>query len=444
VSNSSLEDWEIDPDWKAAAGGQGTVVQVRQRSSGRLGALKTLHSDHLHSRERRYRMQQEVQLLNLLDGVGVPRVHSSNVEEWRSVGTPMYTVMEWVDGPTLADFCNGIPQSIGTAMSVVRGLAETVARCHSVEVLHRDIKPDNIILRAKMTAQPVLIDFGMGWATSNDSENTEEFLTDANQELGNRFLRLPEYAPGHHIRDSRSDVTMLVGIFFYLLTGVAPRLLLDGSGRMPHESQLQKFPQETIADSRWERIRRFFNVGFQQRVDMRCADIEELKAALASLSDTVSSEMTTTLDEQLARIQQLTESADGVLLEKCQRESLQGLRGFYDAFMKRIRQFGFVAGGQNPVITEWGRAARTTLILSKNGASEPKVGFVCQISFENGPYEASYSVIGEAIWTRLYTGPLADTDSMREAMLRSVDPVLEAILQRYATALEQHVARMKR
>lgn len=444
MNNDSRESWEIDPNWKAATGGQGAVVRVRHRTSGVLGALKTLHPNHLGSRERRYRMKQEVELLSLLEGKGVPRLLLSNVEEWKSVGTQMYMIMEWVDGRTLADFCNGVPQPIQTALSVVAALTDTVARCHSVEVLHRDIKPDNIILRSECSAQPVLIDFGMGWATSNDRDNPEEFVTDSNQEIGNRFLRLPEYAPGHHIRDSRSDVTMLVGIFFYLLTGTAPRLLLDGSGRMPHESLLQKFPPDVVSHPLWERIRRFFNVGFQQRVDMRYADTDDLQAALASLSDTASPPMTTALDEQLARIQRLAESADGVLLEKCQKESLQALRGFYDAFMERIREFGFVAGGQNPVIAEWGRAARTTLILSKDGASEPKVGFVCQISFENGPYEASYSVIGEAIWTRLYTGPLADPDSLQETMLRSIDSVLDALLQRYATALEQHVIRMKR
>src|ERR1700722_4571826 len=117
-----LIEWRPVSGVKPMGGGQGTVVQVRNRADGRIGALKTLHSEHLNSRERRYRMRHEVLLLNLLDAKGVPRVLSDNTETWESVGTRLYTIVEWVDGPTLADFCDGKPQIIDTAVSVVAGL----------------------------------------------------------------------------------------------------------------------------------------------------------------------------------------------------------------------------------------------------------------------------------------------------------------------------------
>ena len=438
-----LADWLRIPGQKPAGGGQGAVVQVRHQSDGQLGAMKTLHPEHLKSKERRYRMQQEVFLLNMLDAKGVPRVLADNVDAWKVRGKPLYAIVEWIDGPTLAAFCNGQPQTIDIALAVMHGLVDVVRRCHAAGVLHRDIKRDNIILRNGDVGDPILIDFGMGWAAP-DEERFGEFLTGEGQELGNRFLRLPEYAPGHHVRDTRSDVTMLVAVLFYLLTGVAPRVLLDPQGKLPHEAMLARFPESTTSDPRWERLRRIFKVGFQQRLDMRYADTNQFAEALASLSDLKGKDVTTPLDEHLKRIKDLTESANGALLEQCQHDSLRALQGFFDDFRARIQKFGFEAGGQGPVVAEWGRAVKTTLYLSKVGVAEPRVGFVHQISFENGQFQASYSVVGEALWTILYEGPLADADSLRDAAANSVDRVLDTLLERYTVALEKHVARMNR
>ena len=441
-TESGVEEWDPVPGRNDLEGGQGRVAQVRGRQSGRLGAMKTLHDEYLDSSERRYRMQHEVTLLKLLDGSGVPRVFSSNVEEWQTTGTRLFVVTEWIDGPSLDHFCNGRALPIDSALAVVTGLTDVVSRCHAVGVLHRDVKPDNIILRNGDVTQPVLFDFGMGWAARGEDDG-QDLRTPDGQELGNRFLRLPEYAPGHHVRDTRSDVTMIVAILFYLLAGVAPRVLLDPSGCMPHEAMADRFPRETTEDPRWDRIRRIFKIGFQQRLDLRFLDAAQLATALENLSVTSIEGQINPLDMQLKRIQDLAESPDGVLLGMCQRDSLRALQDFCSGFFARAREIGFVAGGNNPTVAEWGRAVNTTIVVHKPNVTEPKVGFVFQISFENGKYQAGYSFVGEAIWTFAYQGPLADAMSLREAVAGSRDVVLTAALERYAAELEKHVARMK-
>jgi serine/threonine protein kinase len=316
-----------------------------------------------------------------------------------------------------------------------------VRHCHTNGVLHRDIKPDNIILRNGEIADPVLIDFGMGWAAQNE-DRFGEFETGDHQELGNRFLRLPEHAPGQHVRSTGSDVTMVVGVLFYLLTGTAPRVLLDLDGRMPHESMIELFPEETIADARWERVRRIFQEGFQQRLDMRYLETQTLADALASLSAPTRGAPTDLVAEQLARIQSITDTSGGALLQQCQDTALEALRAFVVVFHSKINSIGFEAGGQGPVVVEWGRAVRTELYINKFRAAVPRVGFAHQISFENGRFDAMYGVMGEAIWEIHYKGPLADSDTLRDAAKASVDRVVATLLDRYAIELAKQVARM--
>jgi serine/threonine-protein kinase len=336
-------------------------------------ALKSLHPENLGSSERRYRMQQEVHLLRLLAGNGVPCVLASNVEAWDTPGTPLYAIVEWVDGPTLADFCGGRPQEIDVALPIVTALIDIVRRCHAAGVLHRDIKPDNVILHGGDIARPVLIDFGMGWAASDESM-FGEFSTGAGQELGNRFLRLPEYAPGHHVRDTRSDVTMLVAILFYLLTGAAPRVLLDPTGRMPHEAMLERFSIQSRADVRWERLRRVFNVGFQQRLDMRFVDAEQFAAALASLSSSVVEDKQDLLQGALRRIQELAQSPDGSLLDQGPTRVDRGAEVFLSA-LHRTRYSSMVRGRRTGTgDRRVGTRGKDDTLYQQAGCCHPKRG----------------------------------------------------------------------
>jgi serine/threonine protein kinase len=252
------ETWEANWELvypRAKQGGQGAVRQVRSRSDVRFGALKTLHERNQASTERRFRMQQEVNALKAI-GHGVPQVFETNAEAWADKAVPLYVVMEWVPGPTLSERVAERPMALDEAVDLARALLSIVERSHGLGVVHRDLKPDNTILRDGDPRIPILVDFGIAWMKPGDEPRP--FETDLGQEMGNRYLRLPENSPGRESRDPRSDVTLVAGLLIYALSGFTPRVLLGERGRQPHEAASDRIPSSTTEDRRWSKLRRGF------------------------------------------------------------------------------------------------------------------------------------------------------------------------------------------
>lgn len=284
VSELLESEWEILDDGKVRQGGQGTVVKVKNKHDGSLvGCLKRLHSQHADSKERRFRMQQEANSLLALEGLGVPKLLFANVEHWNDKSVPIFLVMEWIEGCSLNEFISKKCADLDSALSATGSMLKTVDACQRLNVHHRDLKPDNVILRHDDINEPVLVDFGMSWSKPDD-DKSREFETPNAQEVGNRFLRLPEYAPGKDSHDQRSDITMVAGLLFYMLSGVYPRVLKDAHDQMPHEARAGSFPSELLNDPRWPRLKRIFARAFQPMLDMRFQTVAELQAKLSDLN----------------------------------------------------------------------------------------------------------------------------------------------------------------
>jgi len=271
------EKWEIV---KPIGGGrQGDTFLVKPKDSTILSqsfVLKKLKNQK--DPETRKRMHREVAALNTLDCPGIPRLIESNSDQFDS-DVPLYMVTEFIEGKMLsATLDPAQPMGITDAVNFVLKLLETLRYCHNAGIVHRDIKPDNIIIRLDDISDPVLIDFGISFNES-DADNTT--LTPAWQQLGNRFLALPELQVNSSMqRDPRADITQCCGILFFAIVGSPPVTLLDHEGRMPHqrpESQkaLAKHPNDLLA-----KIYRMFDRAFEFQIDYRWQSIPELQQAL--------------------------------------------------------------------------------------------------------------------------------------------------------------------
>ena len=273
---SWMTKWKEDARTEAQRGGQGVVRRVHHLHGGEFGALKELLSDAKESSERRQRMKKEAIGLQRAQGIGIPRVLDSNAQS-AADDEDLFIVMEWIDGQALHRFMKK-PLSIDEALRITRDLGLIVSRCHAVDVLHRDIKPDNIVIDSNGAIY--LVDFGIAWLPDDERPEGDDG-TDIGQELGNRFLRLPEMAGGHERADRRSDVTFVVGILFYLLTHKKPyKLGHGGDGLPPHDFMRDRFPKSTAEDPRFDRILSIFDVGFKTYPNHRFSSAAQLIARI--------------------------------------------------------------------------------------------------------------------------------------------------------------------
>jgi serine/threonine protein kinase len=265
-------------------GGHGTATLVEPLDSsvpeGQY-VLKVQHSPN--DLERRARMYREVVALETLNHPGVQRVIESNAKNFADVQQRLYLVTEYIEGPTLEERIGRERPTMADALALLMRLTDIVSYCHFQEVVHRDIKPDNVVLRSDAVADPVLLDFGLSF---NREAAEESPLTAAGQHLGNRFLVLPELqGSSGNKRDPRSDLTLLCGVLFFVLSGERPDTLLDEKSRMPHQRPGPANEFGSLPANTRTHLNRLFDMGFRVTIDQRFQSAEQLQASLRSIAN---------------------------------------------------------------------------------------------------------------------------------------------------------------
>ncbi|WP_165943601.1 serine/threonine protein kinase [Roseicella aquatilis] len=264
-------------------GGQGWTYRAHRHSDGIEACVKVLKDQR--SEDRRRRFFEEVNALAAITNPRVPRLIETNATADRvppgSGAVQLYLASELVAGDTLARRVEeGGPIPVRDATEMALRILETLHELHPTRV-HRDLKPENVILRNGDELDPVLVDFGLS-ASGDDGPNTP-----LDQELGNRFLRLPEMAPGSaRKRDAVTDVTFTAALLLFAVTGERPSFLADEAGRLPHQrGNAQRIIGEA-PDMDGMRLLGVFDRAFQHSIEKRFGTAAELADALrASLEE---------------------------------------------------------------------------------------------------------------------------------------------------------------
>lgn len=265
--------WENN--WKIIeeipGGSQSSVYLVHNKQSHEKAILKKLRNQQ--DSERRRRMHREVTTLETLNHDGIPQLLDSNSYEYKS-DSILYLVLEFVEGITLEEKINNGILKVEETIILIKKMLGILKYIHSRGLVHRDIKPNNIILKNASFTDPVLIDFGL---TFNENDEELKSLTYDQQQLGNRFLALPELQIRSSLqRDPRSDLTQCMGIFLYCITGQIPITLLDESQSLPHQRKPIRNQLNNIEHNVLNYLFRIFDRSFDIRIDYRWQSIDEL------------------------------------------------------------------------------------------------------------------------------------------------------------------------
>jgi predicted Ser/Thr protein kinase len=199
---------------KIAKGGMGVVFKVRHPGLDRLFALKVLAQGEDADEEVLERFRREAKTAARLDHPNIVRVHDAGTED----GFP-YIVMDLVEGESLAKLLKEEGVAPRKAALITRQIARALAHAHEHGIVHRDVKPDNVLIE-RASGEARLSDFGIVKDLKGDSDAR---LTKTGLTLGSPCYMSPEQASGRH-KDvgPHSDVYSLGATLYEMLAGVPP------------------------------------------------------------------------------------------------------------------------------------------------------------------------------------------------------------------------------
>lgn len=198
---------------KIGQGGMGQVYLARQLSLKRQVALKILRDDLTANQTALKRFQAEAE--------AVARISHPNIVQVYAVGEQdglRYMALEYVEGRNLRDYLDRKgPPDLPVALSVLKQVASALQRAAELGLVHRDVKPENILLTRKVEVK--VTDFGLSRYFATDGEPLS--LTQSGMTLGTPLYMSPEQVQGHAV-DHRSDLYSFGVTAYHLLAGFPP------------------------------------------------------------------------------------------------------------------------------------------------------------------------------------------------------------------------------
>jgi tetratricopeptide (TPR) repeat protein/predicted Ser/Thr protein kinase len=241
---SSLPDAHLQPAFVGSyrilrligEGGMGAVYEAEQEEPRRVVAVKMIKLG-LAAPDQMRRFRQESQALARLQHPGIAQIYESNTAD-TGFGTQPYFAMEFIRGIPLDEYAETHRLDTRQRLGLIVKVCEAVHHAHQRGLIHRDLKPGNILVDE--TGQPKILDFGVARFTQTDAEETclpKSLLTSLGQIVGTLAYMSPEQVLGDPLEvDIRSDVYSLGVVVYQLL-----------SGSLPYRVNQRQFPEAVQA-----------------------------------------------------------------------------------------------------------------------------------------------------------------------------------------------------
>ena len=260
---------------KLGMGAMAIVYEARQLSLNRTVAIKVLPKRFSENPEYVERFYKEGQAAAKLNHTNI--VQAFDVGE---AGGYNYFVMEYVEGKTLyEDLSAGKVFAEKEAVEIVIQVAHALAHAHACGLIHRDVKPKNIMIN---TAGKVkLADMGL----ARETADIETAQTEAGKAYGTPYYIAPEQIRGEIDIDGRADIYGLGATFYHMVTGRVPFMADDPSDVMRKHLREKLIPPDHINTSLSAGISEIIEIMMAKRKRNRYTNIEELLVDLEAIRD---------------------------------------------------------------------------------------------------------------------------------------------------------------
>ena len=208
---------------KLGAGGMGEVYLAEDMKLGRKAAIKILAEEYTTNRDRLHRFEQEASAASALNHPNILTIYEVGDEGGRH-----FIATEYIDGETLRKKLAGSALEIREVLDVAVQVASALEEAHAAGIIHRDIKPDNIMVRRNGYVK--VLDFGLAKLTESSTDRTPSdgeaatrvlVQTDAGVVMGTSHYMSPEQARGKPV-DARSDIWSLGVVIYEMVAGKLP------------------------------------------------------------------------------------------------------------------------------------------------------------------------------------------------------------------------------
>lgn len=245
-------------------GGTSEVYRAKSEISGRVVAIKALRTEFSRNEDFLALMTREEEMREIRHDAVVRYYDNQRTDDGH-----VYLVMDYVDGPGLDQKIKDGGMSADDLMIVGRRVAEGLIAAHAKNIVHRDMSPDNIILRDGMPGEAVIIDFGIAKDTNPGAETI----------VGNEFAGKYAYAAPEQLNgqtDARADVYALGALLLSTFRGKAPNI-----GNNPMEvikNKAQPLDTSGVPEPLKSLIDRMTHPALDQRLQTAQAVLDEIKA----------------------------------------------------------------------------------------------------------------------------------------------------------------------
>jgi len=260
---------------KLGAGAMAIVYKAKQLSLNRTVAIKVLPKRFSENPEYVERFYKE--------GQAAAKLNHNNIVQAIDVGEAggyHYFVMEYVEGKTIYDDLSaGKVFTENEALEIIIQLAHALAHAHAKGLIHRDVKPKNIMINSAGVVK--LADMGLARATT-DIEAAE---TEKGKAYGTPYYIAPEQIRGEVDIDGRADIYGLGATFYHMVTGRVPFMADDPTDAMRKHLREQLIPPDHINTSLSAGASEVIEVMMAKRKENRYDSADELLADLQAVRD---------------------------------------------------------------------------------------------------------------------------------------------------------------